>query len=137
SDLWGAGEIFVDRGRVPGEGHVVRQPDLARTLERIAAEGAAGFYRGEVAQRLVEGVRAAGGIWTLEDLAQYRVVEREPVRGRYRGARIVTAPPPSAGGVMVLEILGMLERYDVGKLPFVERTHLVIEAMRRAYGDRT
>lgn len=134
---WGAGEIFLDRGRVPGEGHIVRQPDLARTLERIAAEGAAGFYRGEVAQRLVEGVRAAGGIWTLEDLAQYRVVEREPVRGRYRGARIVTAPPPSAGGVMVLEILGMLERYDVGKLPFVERTHLVIEAMRRAYGDRT
>ncbi|HEX7045825.1 MAG TPA: gamma-glutamyltransferase [Burkholderiales bacterium] len=133
---WGAGEIFLDGGRVPAEGHVVRQPDLARTLERLAAKGAAGFYRGETARRLVEGVRAAGGIWTLEDLAQYRVIEREPVRGRYRGARIVTAPPPSAGGVMLLEILGMLERYDLGELPFVERTHLVIEAMRRAYGDR-
>jgi len=133
---WGAGEIFLDRGRVPAEGHIVRQADLARTLERLAAKGAAGFYRGETARRLIEGVRAAGGIWTLEDLAQYRVVEREPVRGRYRGARIVTAPPPSAGGVMLLEILGMLERYDLAELPFVERTHLVIEAMRRAYGDR-
>jgi gamma-glutamyltranspeptidase/glutathione hydrolase len=132
----GAGRIFLDHGRVPEEGYVIRQPALARTLERIAERGAAGFYRGEVARRLVDGVRAAGGIWTLEDLARYRAIEREPVRGTYRGARIVSAPLPSAGGIVLLEALALLEPYDLERLPPAERAHLVIEAMRRAYRDR-
>lgn len=133
---WGAAAVFLDSDRVPAEGYVVRQPDLARTLEALAREGAAGFYRGDTARRLVEGVRAHGGIWTPADLAEYRVVEREPVRGTYRGARIVTAALPSSGGVMLLEMLGMLERYALEPLASIDRTHLLIEVMRRAYRDR-
>lgn len=132
----GAGRLFLDQGRVPQEGFLVRQPALARTLERIAERGAAGFYRGETARRLVEGVRAGGGIWRLDDLAQYRVVERAPVRGRYRGARIVSAPLPSAGGIVLLETLALLERFELERLGPGERVHLVIEAMKRAYRDR-
>ncbi len=133
---WGAGKVYLHDGRVPAEGYVLRQPDLARTLERLAAQGAAGFYAGETARRLVADVRARGGIWTLDDLAQYRVVERVPVRGTYRGARIVTAALPSSGGIVLLEMLGMLERHDLERLAPLARTHVIIEAMRRAYRDR-
>jgi gamma-glutamyltranspeptidase len=75
---------------------------LVDTLESIARHGADGFYKGEIAQRLVDGVRAAGGIWSLQDLADYRVVERQPVSGRYRGLTITSAPPPSSGGVALM-----------------------------------
>jgi gamma-glutamyltranspeptidase/glutathione hydrolase len=133
---WGAGAIFLHDGEVPALGYTVRQPDLARTLERLAKNGADGFYRGETARRLVAGVRGAGGIWTAADLAQYRVIEREPVRGTYRGAKIVSASLPSSGGIVLLEMLGMLEGYDLDSLKPAERDHLVIEAMRRGYRDR-
>lgn len=133
---WGAAAVFLDEGRVPAEGYVVRQPDLARTLERLAREGADGFYRGETARRLVRGVRAAGGIWTTEDLAQYRVIEREPVRGTYRGARITSAALPSSGGIVLLTILGILEDYPLERLAPSEHAHLLIETMRRGYRDR-
>jgi gamma-glutamyltranspeptidase/glutathione hydrolase len=133
---WGAGSVFLDGNEIPVLGYVIRQPDLARTFERLARDSGEDFYRGETARRLVDGVRAAGGIWTVADLAQYSVVEREPLRGTYRGAKIVTAALPSSGGIVMLQALGMLARFDLDRLAAPERTHVVIEAMRRAYRDR-
>jgi len=133
---WNAGSLFLDGNDIPALGYKIRQPDLARTLERLARDGGEDFYRGQTAERLVEGVRGAGGIWTAADLAQYRVVEREPLRGTYRGARIVSAALPSSGGIVLLEALGMLERFDLDRLSAADRDHVVIEAMRRAYRDR-
>lgn len=121
--------------QVPKEGWVFKQPDLARTLERIAAEGADGFYKGDTARELLDSVRAAGGNWTPEDLAGYRVKEREPLRFDYRGWRIVTAPPPSSGGVALAEIFNILHGFDLAAMPAAQRYHTIIEAMRRAFRD--
>ncbi len=131
-----AARIFLLDGEVPPEGHLIRQPELAAVLERLGREGRAGFYRGETARRLVAGVRAAGGIWSQRDLEDYRVVEREPVTFRYRGARIVTAPPPSSGGVALATMLNILAGYELDGLAPAARIHLITEAMRRAYRDR-
>ncbi|MCC6207724.1 MAG: gamma-glutamyltransferase [Gammaproteobacteria bacterium] len=131
-----AAAIFLDQGDLPKEGYILRQPDLARALESIAGHGHAGFYAGPLAQDLVDGVRAAGGIWSLRDLAGYRVVEREPVRGEYRGIRITTAAPPSSGGIALVTMLNILAGYPLEDLAAPDRAHLVIEAMRRAYRDR-
>jgi gamma-glutamyltranspeptidase/glutathione hydrolase len=131
-----AAAIFLSDGQVPAAGQIVRQPNLARVLEAIAASGFDGFYRGPIAERLVGGVRAAGGIWTLDDLAQYRVVERAPIRGQYRGARIVSAAPPSSGGVALVTMLNILSGYDLSSADPATRVHLIVEAMRRAYRDR-
>ena len=133
----GASALFLRDGQAPETGSLMLNPDYADTLERLAREGADGFYRGELARRLVEGVRAGGGIWTLEDLAAYEVVEREPLSFEYRGHRILTAPPPSSGGIALMQIFNVLSGYDLPALPRVERVHLVVEAMRRAYRDRT
>lgn len=129
--------IFLADGFLPEEGERIVQPDLARALEAIARKGADGFYRGELAQRLVAGIRAAGGVWTTKDLADYRVVERKPLEGRYRGQRIVTAALPSAGGVALLQVLGMLEGFELERLDEVTRVHVLAEAMRRAFRDRS
>ena len=131
-----AAALFLVDGQVPAIGTRMRNEDYARTLELIARHGADGFYRGEQAARLVAGVRAAGGIWSEQDLAQYRVVEREPIRIRHRGFEIITAPPPSSGGVALATILHILEGYDYPQLGRVPRLHLTVEAMRRAYRDR-
>ncbi len=128
--------LFLQDGQPPELGLVIRQPELAGVLERMAKEGADGFYRGEVARRLVAGVRAAGGIWTDDDLAGYRVVEREPVRGRYRGHEIISAAPPSSGGVALVTMLNILAGFDLAALDEAGRIHLMVEAMRRAYRDR-
>jgi gamma-glutamyltranspeptidase/glutathione hydrolase len=127
---------FLDQGSVPEPGWTLRQPDLAATLERLARQGHAGFYQGDTARALVAGNRAAGGIWSLQDLAQYRVVEREPVRGVYRGLDIVSASPPSSGGVVLLQMLNMLANYRLKGLEPPRRVHLLAEVMRRAYRDR-
>ncbi len=127
---------YLPGGKAVVVGDMVRHPDLARTLRQIAADGRDGFYRGAVARQLVDGVRAAGGIWTLDDLARYKVLEREPIRTQYRGMTIVSAPPPSAGGIALANVLNMLSGYELGELPPVDRKHLTIEAMRRAYRDR-
>ncbi|MGO9950029.1 MAG: gamma-glutamyltransferase [Steroidobacteraceae bacterium] len=123
-------------GNVPEIGAIIKQPELASTLEAIAAQGAKGFYEGRVAADLVAGVRAGGGIWTLEDLKNYRVVERKPLVGEYHGARIVTASPPSSGGIAVLDSLNILAGFDLHDVDSATRKHLIIEAMRRAYRDR-
>ncbi len=129
--------VFYPDGKIPAEGALIRQPDLANTLRRLAAQGFDGFYRGETAELLVAGVRAGGGSWTLEDLARYQVIEREPVRASYRGATLVSAPLPSAGGIGLAEMLNILSGYDLGKLDGGTRKHVIVEAMRRAYRDRS
>jgi gamma-glutamyltranspeptidase / glutathione hydrolase len=123
-------------GGVPAVGALIKQPDLADTLEAIADQGAKGFYSGRVAADLVTGVRADGGIWTLGDLAAYRVIERKPLIGEYHGARIVSASPPSSGGIALLDALNILSGFDLHSYDSATAKHLVIEAMRRAYRDR-
>jgi gamma-glutamyltranspeptidase/glutathione hydrolase len=131
-----AAESLLADGQVPEVGYVIKLPDLAWVLEQIAERGAAGFYTGPVAERLVKGVRDAGGIWTLEDLAAYQLKEREPIRTAYGDYELVTAPAPSSGGIAIAEILNILEPYPLADLDSVLRTHLIVEAMRRAYRDR-
>lgn len=130
-------EIFYPGGELPAAGARIRQPDLAQTLRRLAEDGADGFYKGPTAELLVAGVRAAGGIWTAEDLARYRVIEREPVRGQYRGITIVTAPLPSAGGIGLVNMMNILGGFDLAAMDAGTRKHVMIESMRRAYRDRT
>ncbi len=130
-----AGQFLRD-GEVPPIGTLIVQPDLADTLDRLASAGREGFYAGRTARLLVAGVRAAGGIWTLEDLESYRVVERTPIVGRYRGWRVVSAAPPSSGGVLLVQMLNMLSRFDLADLTDADRAHLLVEVMRRAYRDR-
>ena len=129
--------VFLADGNPPKEGETFRQPDLARTLQLLADRGHDGFYRGDVAKKLIKGVRAEGGRWTADELASYQVREREPLKFDYRGWRITTAPPPSSGGVAVAQMLQILESWDLAKLDEAHRTHLVVEAMRRAFRDRT
>lgn len=131
-----AAAIFLHNNALPEVGFVVKQPDLADTLTAIATQGAAGFYRGAVAEKLVNGAREAGGIWTLEDLQQYRVIEREPIKARYRDIEITSAAPPSSGGVALATMFHILEQYQLDKLDSTTRIHLISEAMRRAYRDR-
>jgi len=128
--------LFLEEDEVPDAGVRILQPELGDTLEALGRAGHAGFYQGPVAARMVDGVRAAGGIWTLQDLQQYRVVEREPLRGQYRGLRIVSVPPPSSGGVVLISMLNMLSGFPLDEYAAATRTHLIIESMRRAYRDR-
>jgi gamma-glutamyltranspeptidase/glutathione hydrolase len=123
---------------LPPVGHVVRQPELARTLEGLAKGGAKAFYSGRVAKAIADTVQAGGGVLTVEDLAAYKTRPRQPLEGSYRGHRILTMPPPSAGGVAVLQVLGALEKLRPQGLAFrePEALHLYVEAVRRAYVDR-
>ncbi len=127
---------FFVNGDPPEPGAHLSQPALAATLESIAQDGAESFYRGAIAAQLVDGVREAGGIWTREDLSSYAVVERKPLVGHYRGHRIVTAPPPSSGGTVLLGTLNIYAGYDGARLDAATRTHLLVEAWRRAFRDR-
>jgi gamma-glutamyltranspeptidase/glutathione hydrolase len=126
---------FLPNGKPPVEGKLWRDPDQAKTLEAIAAHGNDGFYRGPTAKKLVDAVRAAGGNWTLADLESYQAKEREPISVDYRGYRIITAPPPSSGGVAIAEILNILSGFELDKLDQAHRVHLIVEAMRRAFRD--
>jgi gamma-glutamyltranspeptidase / glutathione hydrolase len=128
--------IYLVAGKAPAAGHWMRQPDLAKSLEVLAKGGAEAFYQGPFARKLVQGVQQLGGLWTEEDLAGYRVIEREPIVANYQGVRIVSAPPPSSGGVWLTSVLNILSGYDFGSLDAVTRKHLVLEAMRRAHRDR-
>ncbi|MCY3987088.1 MAG: gamma-glutamyltransferase, partial [Gammaproteobacteria bacterium] len=129
-------EIFLPDGEAPPVGALIRRADLADTLETLSAQGAAGFYTGPRAELLVKGVRDAGGIWTTEDLAAYRTVERQPIRFRYGEVEVTTAPPPSAGGVALAQVFNMLGHRGYAQLEEPARTHLLVEAIRRAYRDR-
>ncbi len=131
-----AAAIFLADGAVPKAGWVLRQKDLADTLERLAESGKAGFYQGETARKLVAGVRAAGGIWTQQDLDEYQVLERTPVKGHYHGIDITGASLPSSGGIGLIEALNILAGYDLASAEAGVRKHLITEAMRRSYHDR-
>src|SRR5690606_27705174 len=129
--------LFLVDGEVPGEGHRLRQPELAASLELLAEDGHSGFYSGPLAARLVEGVNKAGGIWSLEDLAGYHLLERPPLRATLAdGRELIGAPPPSAGGLILAQSLLMLEHLPWQEADPVQRTHLTVEVLRRAYRDR-
>ncbi len=128
--------LYLDKGNPPQNGWTFRSPDLAKTLQKIADEGNDGFYRGDLAKTLVDSVKAAGGRWSLDDLAQYTAKERDPIAFSYRGWHIVTAPPPSSGGIALAEMFNMLSGFDLAKMDHVHRIHIIIETMRRAFRDR-
>jgi len=129
--------IFQRNGSYYQPGEILRQPELARTLERIA-EDPSDFYHGKMARELAAAVQKGGGLITAEDLAAYEVKERQPVHGGYRGYEIMSAPPPSSGGVALLEALNILEGYDLNRLGngSAEAIHLTVEAFRRVFMDR-
>jgi len=132
-------KIFMKRdGQTLGAGDRLVQSDLASTLQAIARKGPRAFYEGPIADKISAAVREAGGVMTAADLKAYRAIERKPVIGRYRGFRIVSMPPPSSGGVHLIEILNILEAYDLKKLGSAspDTAHRLIEAMKRAYADR-
>jgi len=131
-----AAAVFLDHGEVPPVDAPIRQPDLGRTLELIAQGGAEAFYKGRFAERLAAAVHRDGGLWTAADLARYRVVERAPITFRYRNATLITAPPPSAGGLVLADVCNILAGYDLAAQDALTRRHLVIEALRRGYRDR-
>jgi len=129
--------VFLNSdGTVLMPGQDLLQPDLAITFRAIASDGPKGFYEGPVAEKIVAAVRKAGGIMTTDDMKNYRAILREPVRGTYRGYDIVSMPPPSSGGVHLIEMLNILEGYDLAKLSREESLYTVAEAMKRAYADR-
>ncbi len=129
--------IFQRDGRFYEPGELFVQPELARTLERIAAKPDE-FYKGAMAQELAAEIQRGGGLITTQDLAEYEVKERAPIRGTYRGYEVISAPPPSSGGVTLIETLNILEGYDLGKLGnrSADVIHLTAEAFRRAFFDR-
>lgn len=131
-----AARIFLQDNKVPETGYLIKQPDLANTLQAIAKQGADGFYKGDVAWKLVQGTRKAGGIWNLSDLENYRVIERKPLVGQFADYKITSVAPASSGGVALIAMLNMLEHHNWKKLNNIEQKHLLIEVMRRAYRDR-
>jgi len=133
----GTREVYLRNGRPIAVGDLFKQPELAHTLQLLADKGFDGFYRGQTAQKLLDGVRQAGGRWTAAELAAYRVKQRVPISFEYNGWKVTTAPPPSSGGIALAEMLQILEGWNLSRLDEVQRTHLVVEAMRRAYRDRT
>jgi len=131
-----AAKIFLKNNNVPDEGDIIKQVDLAKTLELMAQKGSAGFYTGELADRFIRGVKDAGGIWSHEDLKKYFVIERKPITGQFHEMKITSAAPPSSGGIALVEILNQLSYYPLSSLDKPQAIHLTIEAMRRAYRDR-
>lgn len=135
-----AARLFLDaNGNAPAAGSLWRQPDLADTLRQVAGHGRDGFYTGKVAGLIAADMANNGGLVTLADLAAYRVVEREPTRGSYRDFTIVSTPPPSSGGVHIVQMLNILEGYDVASLGHNSAAYLhrLIESMKLAYADRS
>jgi gamma-glutamyltranspeptidase/glutathione hydrolase len=134
-----SGKIFLkEDGSFYQPGDTWKQPDLAATLERIQRDGKDGFYKGETADLVHDFMAANGGIITRDDLAKYEAREREPIRGNYRGYEIVSMPPPSSGGVVMVQMLNILEGFDLAEIGHNSALylHLLTESMRRAYADR-
>jgi gamma-glutamyltranspeptidase/glutathione hydrolase len=129
-------QIFLKKYQMPAIDDVIIQKDLAQTLTAIANYGSRGFYQGPIAKQLVASVRHHGGIWELDDLEQYQLVEREPIIINYNGIRVTSASPPSSGGIVLGQALNILEHFKLEQHDSVTRKHIVIEAMRRAYRDR-
>lgn len=133
-------EVFYpNEGQNLTVGQRLVQKDLAESLKRISKAGSKGFYEGETAEKLVAAVQEAGGIMTLDDLKAYKVMEREPVRGNYRGLEVVSMPPPSSGGIHIIQMLNVLEHFPMGELGHnsAQSIHFMAETMKRAYADRS
>ena len=129
--------IFLDQQQIPEQGWILRQPELANTLSMLAKQGGRSFYQGAFAQQLVSSVQQAGGIWSLPDLAKYRVKWRQPLIVPLAEQRqLITAPPPSAGGIAIAQSLLMLQRLPWQQAEPAQRAHYVAEVFRRAYRDR-
>ncbi len=138
--------IFLRGGDYYKENDVLRQPELANTLARVERSGAAEFYTGRTARLIADDMKANGGLITRDDLRNYKPKERTPLRGSYRGYEVITMPPPSSGGIVMLQVLNMLEGYDINMLEGYDiksmqynsaaKYHVLTEAMRRAFADR-
>jgi len=131
-----AKNIYLHQGKVPAVGDIIKQPALANTLIRFAKYGAVDFYHGETAKRLVADMKHDGGLIRANDLAAYKVIERQPTRFHYQGFEWISASLPSSGGIVLAETLGILQHDDLTTLQASEKTHLLIEAMKLAYRDR-
>ncbi len=131
-------QVFYPNGEPPRVGSNFRQPLLAQTLSLIAADGRNAFYRGQIADLIVEEMREGGGLITHEDLSRYQAVWREPITFEYRGHTVISMAPPSSGGITIAEILNILEGYDLGSMGFnsFDAIHLMTESFRRAFADR-
>ena len=131
-------KIYLNNGKLYNEGDLFRQPELAATFARLQKSGPREFYQGETARLIAEDMKRRNGLMTLEDLRGYLAKERVPLRTTYRGYEIISMPPPSSGGAVLIEILNILEGYEMSKLGWSssERYHLTTEAMRRAFADR-
>lgn len=132
----GSRRIFLRGGKLYEPGEVFRQPELARTLKEIARRGPAGFYRGRIAQETARTMQKYHGLISVDDLAKYEAKIRAPLVGHFRGYEILTVPPPSSGGVLLIEMLNVLEPLDLGAPDSYQSIHLMAETMRRAYADR-
>jgi len=131
-----AASLFLKNNEVPEKGSVIIQNDLANTLSIIANEGSKGFYKGSLARQMVNSVKKNDGIWEMEDLANYQIIEREPIIVNYNGIKVTSAALPSSGGIVMGQILNILEQFDLKKVDSITRKHIIVEAMRRAYRDR-
>ena len=137
---WSASKaIFFKNGEPMKSGDLLVQKDLAKSLRLIAKQGAKAFYQGEIATKIAKEMQSHGGTMTLEDLKAYKVVERQPIIGDYRGYKVVTMPPPSSGGVHLIEILNMLEHYPIKEdgVNSAKNIHHMAESMKLAYADRS
>ena len=132
------GRIYMPNGAVPKDGELIRQPELAEALKEIAQKGSEVFYRGWIAAAIVETIKKEGGVMTLDDLKHYRAVWRDPLIGSYRDHTVITMPPPSSGGVAILEMLNVLEGYKLNGFQHnsADYLHLLAEAMKHAFADR-
>lgn len=130
--------IFLRSGKYYEEDELFRQADLAATLGRVERNGAKEFYTGTTARLIADDMKAHGGLITLNDLKNYEAKEREPISGTYRGYKVISMPPPSSGGIVMLEVLNILEGYDIASMGYnsAAKFHVLTEAMRRAFADR-
>ena len=128
--------VFMPNDQLPEVGQLIKQPELAKTLEIIASNGHDSFYSSFFTQKMIDEARQDGSIWLADDFKNYSVVEREPIEVNFLGAQLTTAPPPSSGGTTIATILNIISEFDFIQMDISTRTHLVVESMRRAYRDR-
>ena len=128
--------VFMPNDQLPEVGQLIKQPELAKTLEIIASNGHDGFYSSFFTQKMIDEARQDGSIWLADDFKNYSVVEREPIKVNFLDAQLTTAPPPSSGGTTIATILNIISEFDFIEMDISTRTHLVVESMRRAYRDR-
>jgi len=130
--------IYMPKGEVPAQGEIIRQPELGETLKAIASNGAESFYQGWIAEAMAETIRREGGVLGVEELKHYKAVWREPLLGSYRKRTVITMPPPSSGGVALVQMLNVLEAHQLSKIPHNSATylHLLTEVLKHAFADR-